>query len=144
MIDKTTRTDDDTTAHGGGEVNSSRNSRQRAIDAFQGARGNVGGAIGEAPLLILAGGIAAGAVLASLIPRTQSETKLVRPYARRAKDSARAAYQAARDTGGDRLNALGISREKGEETIRNLFRGVGDAARASADAAVSAVRGDDR
>ena len=139
MIDRTTiRTDDDTTSHGGGDVN--RSPRQRAIEAFEGARGDVGSAIGEAPLLVLAGGIAAGAVLASLIPRTKTETKLVKPYARRAKDTAKAAYEAARDTGTDRLSAAGISRDKGEETLRSLLRGVGEAARASADAAVAAVR----
>ena len=56
------------------------------------------------------------------------------------KDSARAAAQAARDTGSQRLDELGLSSEKGEETIRNLLEGLTDAARASADAAVDAVR----
>lgn len=135
-----TRIDDDTTAHGGGDINSSRSARERAIDAFGGARDNVSGALSEAPLLVLAGGIAAGAVLAALLPRTQSEARLVKPYARRAKDSARAAFKAAKETGGDKLNELGISRDKGEETLRTLLRGVGEAARASADAAVAAVR----
>jgi hypothetical protein len=88
----------------------------------------------------LAGGIAAGALIAALLPRTRTETKLVRPTARRMKDSARAAVEAARDTGAQRLNELGINREKGEETIRNLLGGLTDAARASADAAVDAVR----
>jgi len=48
--------------------------------------------------------------------------------------------EAARDTGTQRLNELGISREKGEETIRNLLGGLTDAARASADAALDSVR----
>lgn len=138
-----TNYDDDTTAHGGGEINSSTSARQRAIETFQGSREKVGGALAEAPLLVLAGGLAAGAVLASLLPRTQSESNLVRPYARRARNSAQAAYKAAKDTGGERLGELGISREKGEETIRSLLRGVGEAARASADAAVAAVRNKD-
>ena len=136
-------TDDDTTAHGGGEINTSRSARRRAIDAFEGGRDKVGGALTEAPLLVLAGGLAAGAVLASLLPRTQAESRAVRPYARRAKDSAQAAFKAAKDTGGERLGALGINREKGEETIRSLLQGVGEAARASADAAISAVRNKD-
>ncbi len=138
-----TNTDDDTTAHGGGEINTSRSARRRAIETFEGGRDKVGGALSEAPLLMLAGGIAAGAVLASLLPGTRSETRAVRPFARRAKDSASAAYKAAKDTGGERLDALGINREKGEETIRSLLQGVGDAARASADAAMSAVRNKD-
>ncbi|MES2120997.1 MAG: hypothetical protein V4513_10540 [Pseudomonadota bacterium] len=132
--------DDDTTSHGGGDINSSRSPRERAIDAFGGARENVSGALNEAPLLALAGGIAAGAVLAALLPRTRTETRAVRPYANRAKDSARAAFKAAKDTGGEKLNEVGISRDKGEETLRSLLQGVGEAARASADAAVAAVR----
>jgi hypothetical protein len=35
---------------------------------------------------------------------------------------------------------MGLNREKGEETIRGLLDGLSDAARASANAAVDAVR----
>jgi hypothetical protein len=114
--------------------------RQRAIEAYAGARDRAADTLAEAPLLALAGGIAAGALIAALLPRTRTETRLVRPAARRVKDSARAAVEAARDTGTQRLNELGINREKGEATIRNLLGGLTDAARASADAAVDAVR----
>ena len=64
----------------------------------------------------------------------------MRPTARRVKDSARAAYDAARDSGSERLDELGLNRSKGEETIRSLLDGLTDAARASANAAVDAVR----
>jgi hypothetical protein len=114
--------------------------RQRAIRAYDDARGRTTDTLGQAPLIALAGGIAAGALIAALLPRTEAETRLVRPTARRAKDSARAAIGAARDTGTQRLGELGISREKGEETIRSLLDGLTDAARASADAALDAVR----
>ncbi|MEP6983299.1 MAG: hypothetical protein ABI853_06610 [Sphingomicrobium sp.] len=114
--------------------------RQRAIRAYDDARGRTTDTLGQAPLIALAGGIAAGALIAALLPRTETETRLVRPTARRAKDSARAAIDAARDTGTQRLGELGISREKGEETIRNLLDGLTNAARASADAALDAVR----
>src|SRR5512146_1493790 len=88
--------------------------------------------LAEAPLLALAGGIAAGALIAALLPRTRTETRLVRPAARRVKDSARAAVEAARDAGTQRLDELGLTREKGATTIRNLLGGLTDAARASA------------
>src|SRR3954463_8519271 len=114
--------------------------RQRAIEAYSGARDRAVDTLGEAPLIALAGGLAAGALIAALLPRTEAETKLVRPTARRVKDSARAALDAARDTGKQRLDELGLSREKGEETIRNLLDGLTDAGRASANAAVDAVR----
>ena len=114
--------------------------RQRAIRAYGDASGRATDTLGQAPLLALAGGIAAGALIAALLPRTEAETRLVKPTAKRVKNTAKAALDAARDTGSQRLDELGISREKGEATIRNLLEGLTDAAKASADAAVAAVR----
>ena len=114
--------------------------RLRAIEDYDSARERAVDTLGEAPLLALAGGIAAGALIAALLPRTRTEARLLRPTAQRVKDSARAAFDAARDTGTERLGELGISREKGEETIRSLLGGLSDAAKASASAAADAVR----
>ena len=115
-------------------------SRQRAIEAYEGARDRATDTLGQAPLLALAGGIAAGALIAALLPRTRTETRLVRPTARRVKDSARAAFEAARDTGTQHLDEMGLNRAKGASTIRNLVDGLTDAAKASASAAADAVR----
>ena len=114
--------------------------RQRAIRAYEDARGRATNTLGQAPLIALAGGIAAGALIAALLPRTDAEARLVRPTAKRVKNSARAAFTAARDTGSQRLDELGLSRQKGEETVRSLLEGLTDAAKASANAAVDAVR----
>jgi hypothetical protein len=114
--------------------------RQRAIEAYDSARERAADTLGEAPLIALAGGLAAGALIAALLPRTATETRLVGPTARRVKDSARTALSAARETGSQRLDELGLSREKGEETIRSLLGGLSDAARASATAAADSVR----
>ena len=118
--------------------------RQRAIEAYENARERAVDTLGEAPLLVLAGGIAAGALIAALLPRTAAETRAIRPTARRVKDTAKAAFNAARDTGGQRLDDLGLSRDKGEETIRSLFSGLTDAAKASANAALEAARNADK
>ena len=114
--------------------------RQRAIEAYDSTRDRASETLGEAPLIALAGGLAAGALIAALLPRSTAEARLVRPTARRVKDTSRAAYKAAKDTGSDRLNELGLSREKGEETIRSLLEGVTDAAKASGQAALDAAR----
>jgi hypothetical protein len=114
--------------------------RQQAIEAYESARTRTVDTLGEAPLLALAGGIAAGALIAALLPRTDAETRLVRPTARRVKQSARAAFDAARDTGSQHLDEMGLNRQKGEESIRSLLDGLTDAAKASANAAVDAVR----
>jgi hypothetical protein len=115
-------------------------SRQRAIEAYDSARERVSDTFGEAPLIALAGGLAAGALIAALLPRTKTETRAIGPTAKRVKQTARAAYQAARDTGSQRLDELGINRNKGEETIRSLLEGVTDAAKASGQAALDAAR----
>ncbi len=121
-------------------IETRRSARQRAIEAYESAGRRASNSLSEAPLIALAGGIAAGALIAALLPRTDAETKLVRPTARRVKNTARAAYKAAKDTGSDRLNELGINRQKGEETIRSLLDGVRDAAKASGQAAYDAAR----
>ncbi|MFL6735457.1 MAG: hypothetical protein ACJ8F4_00185 [Sphingomonas sp.] len=118
--------------------------RQRAIEAYESARERAVDTLGEAPLLVLAGGIAAGALIAALLPRSDAETRAIRPAARRVKDTARAAFNAARNTGGQRLDDLGLNRDKGEETIRSLLSGLTDAAKASAGAALEAARNADK
>ena len=114
--------------------------RQRAIEAYEGARASVAGSLAEAPLVAIAGGIAAGALIAALLPRTEAEDRLIRPTARRVRQSARAAATAARETGTQRLGELGLNREKGEETIRSIIDSVTDAAKASARAAADAAK----
>ena len=114
--------------------------RQRAIDAYSNARENVSDTLSEAPLLALAGGIAAGALIAALLPRTQAETRAVGPTARRVRKSAQAALSAAKDTGSQRLDDMGLNRSKANSTIESLLQGLTDAAKASGQAALDAAR----
>ncbi|WP_310467687.1 hypothetical protein [Sphingomonas sp.] len=122
--------------------------RQRAIDAYDGARDGVsnagrkaGDTLSEAPLLALAGGLAAGALIAALLPRSKGETELLRPAGKKLADTARTAVDAAREAGTSRLGELGLTRDAGVETLRSVLKGAGDAARTSADAALTKVRG---
>ena len=121
--------------------------RRRAIDAYGNARDGMsdagrraGNAIEDAPFIALAGGIAAGALLAALLPRSRGEEKLLRPVGDRLTESAKAAAAAAKEAGTARLDELGLTRDKGVETLRSILQGAGDAARSSAQAAVSTVR----
>ena len=121
--------------------------RKRAIEAYDGARESVAGAgrratdgIDEAPLIALAAGVAAGALLAALLPRTESEARLLRPTTDKLTGAAKAAAAAAKEAGTSRLAELGLTPEKGRETLRSIFEGAGDAAKTSAEAALSAAR----
>lgn len=124
----------------GRERDTYRTPRQRAIEAYESAGRRASDSLSQAPFLALAGGLAAGALIASLLPRTQAETRAVRPTARRVRETARDAVRAARETGSKRLDELGLTREKGEETIRSLLEGVTDAAKASAQSALDAAK----
>lgn len=121
--------------------------RQRAIEAYGSARERVSDAgrratdtLQEAPLIALAAGLAAGAAIAALLPRTRAEEKALKPVTDRARETARTAYQAAKDAGRGRLDELGLTPERGSETVRSIIEGATDAARASAQAAFGSVR----
>ena len=120
----------------------SQTPRERAIEAYDSARRKATGSIDEAPLLALAGGLAAGAVLAALIPASRKERELLGPVAGRIKDRANDAVSAAKDAGQARLDELGLTRDKGTETLRTILEGAGDAAKVSAEAAVANLRGE--
>ena len=128
-----------------------RSARQRAVDAYDNARdrvsdaaGKAGDTLGEAPLIALAGGLAAGALLAALLPKSKAEQKLLGPVGERLTGTAKSAVEAARDAGTQRLEELGLTKDAGVDTIKSILKGAGDAAKTSAQAAVGTVRGKDR
>lgn len=129
------------------EAGGDRSPRQRAIEAYGSARDRVSGAgrraeeaLSETPLIVLAAGLAAGAAIAALLPRTRAESKLLRPVTDRARETARTAYTAAKDAGRGRLDELGLTRDRGSDAVRSIIDGAKDAAKASAEAAFGTVR----
>ena len=120
----------------------SQTPRRRAIEAYDSARRRTAGGIEDSPLLALAGGVAAGAVLAALLPVTRREREVLGPVAGRIRERAGDAVEAAKDAGQTRLDELGLTRDRGTETLRSIVEGASDAARASAEAAVANLRGD--
>ena len=129
------------------ETEGGRSPRQRAIEAYGSARDRVSGAgrraeeaVSETPLIVLAAGLAAGAAIAALLPRTRAESRLLRPVTDRARETARTAYSAAKDAGRGRLDELGLTRDRGSDAVRSIIDGAKDAAKASAEAAFGTVR----
>ena len=121
--------------------------RERAIEAYDSARERAADAgtkaregVGQAPLLALGGGLALGALLAAILPKTRAEDKLLRPYGEKITDGAKAAAEAAREAGRQKLTELNITRDAGTSAVQSLFKGLGDAARVSGEAALGAVR----
>ena len=123
--------------------------RERAITAYDNARDSAAAAgrkasdqLGEAPLVVLAGGIAAGAILAALLPTSRRERELLSPVTDSLRDKASAAVSAAKEAGTARLGELGLTRDAGGEAVRSIIDGATDALRASAKAAATKVRGE--
>ena len=123
--------------------------RERAITAYDSVRDGAAaagrkasGQLGEAPLVVLAGGIAAGAVLAALLPISRRERQLLSPVTDSLRDKASAAVSAAKDAGQARLDELGLTRDAGGEAVRSIIDGATDAFKVSARAAATKVRGE--
>jgi len=121
--------------------------REKAIEAYDSARDSVanagrkaGDGIETAPLIALAGGLAVGALLAVLLPKTAKESELLGPVGERLTGTARTAADAAKEAGKAKLEELGLTRDAGAETLKSILKGAGDATKASAQAAISAVR----
>jgi len=114
--------------------------RERAIDAYDGARERTRESIDGSPFLALGGGLALGALIAALLPKTQTEEKLMGPLGSRISDGARAAASAAKEAGREKLSDLNITRDAGKGAVKSLLDGLGEAARTSGQAAIGAVR----
>ncbi|HXG99950.1 MAG TPA: hypothetical protein VNI79_06020 [Sphingomicrobium sp.] len=120
---------------GKGDGSASANVRERAIDAYDSAReraaaatSKAGDQIDEAPLIALVGGLAAGALIAALLPRGERETRLLAPVGERITGGARSAIDAAKDAGRDKLAELNLTRDAGASALETLIRGVSEAA----------------
>ena len=123
--------------------------RERAITAYDSARDNAAAAgkkasdqLGEAPLAVIAGGIAAGAILAALLPTSRREKDLLAPVTDNIRDRASAAVEAAKTAGQARLDELGLTRDAGGQAVRSIVDGATQALKASAKAAATSVRGE--
>lgn len=106
--------------------------RTRASDAYEAARERTRSAYGSArerasggfeanPAAALIGGLAIGAVIGALIPRTKQEAKLLGEWGKKLNASARDLAKKAKDTSITKLDEFGVStaREKLKELSGN-------------------------
>jgi hypothetical protein len=121
--------------------------RERAIEAYastreraSSAKAKAGQGIGDAPLLALGGGLALGALIAAVLPKTQAEDRLLGSVGGKITGGARAAAEAAREAGREKLSELNITREAGKGAVQSLIDGIGEAMRSGGDAALGTVR----
>ncbi|QIL02377.1 hypothetical protein G7078_05950 [Sphingomonas sinipercae] len=123
-----------------GQSGSSQDLRQRALSAYETARDSAGDVgrkasdtLDEAPLIALAAGAAAGALIAALLPVSRRERELAKPVGDRVANAARSAAETARKVGSDKLRELGLAPD-------SLAERATQAARETAQAAVGAFK----
>lgn len=127
------------------------NAREKAIDAYDAARekatetgAKARDGIDKSPLLALGGGLALGALIAALLPKTKAEDKLVGDTGRKITNTARNAASAAKSAGQEKLAELNITKDAGANAFQSLLKGLGDAAKSSGQAAIGTVRKTDQ
>ena len=115
--------------------------RERAGSAYETAGRKASQGIDSNPVAAVVGGLAIGAIVAALLPRTSREEELLGGVGRKIADTARDAANAAKEAGRGQLDELGLSRD-GLQNKLNAFtdRAVG-AVKSSAGAAAGAARG---
>ena len=99
------------------------------------ARGAASDAVESNPLAVLAGGIALGAVVGALIPRSAKEKELLAPVGRELSTRARAAVDAAREAGKSEMSELGLTKGAAKDQAKNLFQNIAKAATTAGAAA---------
>ena len=114
--------------------------RERAIEAYDNARERTRDQVDGSPLLALGGGLALGALIAALLPKTRTEERLLGDVGGRITDTARTAAEAAKEAGREKLAELNITRDAGRGAVQSLVDGITEAAKTSGQAAVGAVR----
>ena len=118
-----------TSADGGGESGRLSGVRQSAAEAYETARERTRSALSSTretvkgagqrtvdgidanPVAAVIGGLALGAVVGALLPRSEREQALLGSTGKRVTDTARQAFVAAKDAGKSQLDEIGVSPE---------------------------------
>jgi ElaB/YqjD/DUF883 family membrane-anchored ribosome-binding protein len=133
--------------------------RTRASDAYSSARERTSAAYDSArerasrasertaegidsnPGAAIIGGLAIGALLAAVLPKTQRESEMLGDVGRKINDTAKEAARAATEAGRSKLDEAGLNRDTAKQKLGDIAASAGEAARTSASAAAQAVKG---
>ena len=98
------------------------------------------GGVDAFPVAALVGGLALGAVVGALLPRTRQEEELLGSIGGSITDKAKGAASAAREAGQATLDELGISSGAAGKQVGKLIESIAKVAENAGSAAVDAVR----
>jgi ElaB/YqjD/DUF883 family membrane-anchored ribosome-binding protein len=96
--------------------------------------------IDKNPLAIVAGGIAIGAIIGMLLPKTERETKILGKAGKAVNDTAKRAAAAAKSAGKARVDELGLNADNVRDQFRDLVTKASEAVKAAGQAAADEAR----
>ncbi len=113
---------------------------EKAADRLSAVSEKTASGIEANPVVALIAGIAIGAVVGALLPRTERETAVLGGIGARLGDAAKAALLAAREAGEAKIDEVGLNADAARDQAKKLFTHVGEVATAAGQAAVGAAR----
>ena len=111
-----------------------------ASDTLDAATKKVGEGIDGYPVAALVGGLAIGAAVAALLPRTRQEEQLLGSVGNEINSRAREALGAAKEAGLAKLEELGISTDAAGKQVGKLIDSAAKVAEVAGTAALSSAR----
>jgi ElaB/YqjD/DUF883 family membrane-anchored ribosome-binding protein len=96
--------------------------------------------LSNSPLAIVAGGAALGILVGMLLPKSKAEAKYVGGAGRKINETAKTAYQAAKEASRDQIGELGLSNDNMRSQFKDLFGKAIEAAKTAMAAAQDAVK----
>lgn len=100
--------------------------------------------ISNSPLAIVAGGAALGILIGALLPKSKAEGKYVGGAGRKINETAKTAYQAAKEASRDQIGEMGLSNDNMRAQFKDLFGKAIEAAKTAMAAAQDAVKEDNQ
>jgi ElaB/YqjD/DUF883 family membrane-anchored ribosome-binding protein len=125
-------------------VNKSKAAASRGVESSKAMAKKAGETTGQTidknPLAIVAGGIAIGAILGMLIPKTQREVKALGKAGKKVNETAKRAVDAAKSAGKDKVDSLGLNQDALRDQFRDLVSKASEAVKAAGKAAADETR----
>ena len=127
-----------------GAYDSSRDAVKHGAQSTRTKARELGGKTSEQvqknPLAVLFGGLAIGAVLGALLPRTARETEVLGKTGRDLKARANSAVQAAKEAGSQQIDELGLNGDAVKNQFKSLVDKAGGAAKTAGMAAAQGAK----
>jgi hypothetical protein len=114
--------------------------RAKASEAYEKGKGKTSDGIDKNPLAIVLGGIAIGAIVGALLPRTERETKVLGKAGKKLNKKARKMAEAAKAAGKDQVESLGLNGDALRLQFRDLVSKAAVAVKAASQAATDAAK----